>query len=118
DDFLAADWMKHEDVVIESMFATTIARLRVLGAPVRQAVPPEGYRAFGGLFSISSAVTEPSSKPATTSSTGGNRASRRQCSLRRATTTPFRRRAGASSRQVSMRTGSKASPRTGTTPGR
>lgn len=59
DDTLAADWMAHGRTVIGSMYATTIARVHALRHPVRQAAPPEGYRAFGDLFSISSEVTEP-----------------------------------------------------------
>jgi putative spermidine/putrescine transport system substrate-binding protein len=58
DDYVASDWMKHGEVLIGSAFATTIGRLRVLGVPVRQAAPPEGYRAFGDLFSISSEVKD------------------------------------------------------------
>jgi putative spermidine/putrescine transport system substrate-binding protein len=54
----AADWMTHGQVVIEPMYATTIARVHALRHPVRQAAPPEGYRAFGDLFSISSEVKD------------------------------------------------------------
>jgi len=55
----AGNWMKSGDVVIESMFATSISPLQVLRFPVRQAAPREGYRAFAGFYSISSAVTDP-----------------------------------------------------------
>ena len=51
--------MKSGDVVIESMWAVTISPLQALGFPVRQAAPREGYRAFAGVYSISSAVTDP-----------------------------------------------------------
>jgi putative spermidine/putrescine transport system substrate-binding protein len=56
---LPATWMKSGDVVIESMWAGTISPLQALDFPVRQAAPREGYRAFAGLYSISSAVTDP-----------------------------------------------------------
>ncbi len=55
----AANWMRSGSVVIESMWALTISPLQALGFPVRQAAPREGYRAFAGMFSISSAVTDP-----------------------------------------------------------
>jgi putative spermidine/putrescine transport system substrate-binding protein len=58
DSYDGSDWMTHGQVVIESMFAESIARVRAGGHPVRQAAPPEGYRAFGDLFSISSAVKD------------------------------------------------------------
>ena len=53
------NWMKSGEVVIESMWAATISPLSALGVPVRQAAPREGYRAFAGLYSISSLVTDP-----------------------------------------------------------
>ena len=53
------NWMKSGDVVIESIWAATISPLAALGVPVRQAAPREGYRAFAGIYSISSAVTDP-----------------------------------------------------------
>jgi putative spermidine/putrescine transport system substrate-binding protein len=55
----AGEWMKSGHVVIESMWGWTLSPLAALGVPVRQADPPEGYRAFAGTFSISSAVTDP-----------------------------------------------------------
>ncbi len=55
----AENWMKSGDVVIESMWAVSISPLQVLGFPVRQAAPREGYRAFAGFYSISNAVTDP-----------------------------------------------------------
>jgi putative spermidine/putrescine transport system substrate-binding protein len=55
----AENWMKSRDVVVESMWAVTISPLAALGFPVRQAAPREGYRAFAGFYSISSAVTDP-----------------------------------------------------------
>jgi len=55
----AGEWMRSGDVVIESMWAVTISPLKALGFPVRQAAPREGYRAFAGFYSISSAVTDP-----------------------------------------------------------
>jgi putative spermidine/putrescine transport system substrate-binding protein len=58
DFFQPADWMRHGEVVIESMFAISIAQLAALGFPVRQAAPPEGYRAFSGMLSISSEVRD------------------------------------------------------------
>jgi len=59
-DFAApGNWMKSGEVVIESMWAGTISPLQALGFPVRQAAPREGYRAFAGFYSISSAVTDP-----------------------------------------------------------
>jgi putative spermidine/putrescine transport system substrate-binding protein len=51
--------MKSGKVVVESMWAATISPLQALGFPVRQAAPHEGYRAFAGIYSISSAVTDP-----------------------------------------------------------
>ena len=51
--------MQSGDVVIESMWASRSRRSPALGFPVRQAAPREGYRAFAGLYSISSAVTDP-----------------------------------------------------------
>jgi putative spermidine/putrescine transport system substrate-binding protein len=59
EDRTAGKWMKSGKVVIESMWAITISPLKALGVPVRQAAPREGYRAFAGLYSISSAVTDP-----------------------------------------------------------
>ena len=41
------------------MWAVSISPLQALGFPVRQAAPREGYRAFAGFYSISSAVTDP-----------------------------------------------------------
>jgi putative spermidine/putrescine transport system substrate-binding protein len=55
----AATWMRSNEVVIESMWALSISPLAALGFPVRQAAPREGYRAFAGAYSISSAVTDP-----------------------------------------------------------
>jgi putative spermidine/putrescine transport system substrate-binding protein len=55
----AEDWMKSGKVVIETMWAPSITPLQVLGFPVRQAAPREGYRAFAIFYSISSAVTDP-----------------------------------------------------------
>jgi putative spermidine/putrescine transport system substrate-binding protein len=51
--------MRSGQVVIQSMFANLIASLAALGFPVRQTAPPEGYRAFAGMLSISSEVTDP-----------------------------------------------------------
>jgi putative spermidine/putrescine transport system substrate-binding protein len=53
------DWMLNKKVVLCTMWAAQIASLSAAGFPVRQADPPEGYRAFGGLLSISKAVTDP-----------------------------------------------------------
>ena len=53
------EWMQNKKVVVCTMYASMIASLSALGFPVRQADPPEGYRAFGGLLSISKAVTDP-----------------------------------------------------------
>ena len=53
------EWMRSKKVVLCTMYAAQIASLSALGFPVRQADPPEGYRAFGGLLSISKAVTDP-----------------------------------------------------------
>jgi putative spermidine/putrescine transport system substrate-binding protein len=55
----AGAWMQSGHVVIESMWAFTLSPLASLGFPVRQAAPREGYRAFAGIYSISSAVTDP-----------------------------------------------------------
>ena len=55
----AKTWMRSGSVVIGSMYALTISLLQAVGFPVRQAAPREGYRAFAGMFSISSAVTDP-----------------------------------------------------------
>jgi putative spermidine/putrescine transport system substrate-binding protein len=55
----AEEWMKAGRVVVGSMFALQIASLAAANVPVRQAVPREGYRAFAGLLSISSAVRDP-----------------------------------------------------------
>ena len=55
----ATDWMRSGEVVIESMWASSLSPLAGLGFPVRQAAPREGYRAWASLFSISSAVTHP-----------------------------------------------------------
>ena len=53
------EWMRSKKVVVCTMYAAQIASLAALGFPVRQAAPPEGYRAFAGLLSISAAVTDP-----------------------------------------------------------
>ena len=53
------DWMVKRKVVLCTMYAPTIVSLSALGFPIRQADPPEGYRAFAGLLSISAAVTDP-----------------------------------------------------------
>jgi putative spermidine/putrescine transport system substrate-binding protein len=53
------DWMRAEEIVLCTMYAAQIASLAAVGFPVRQAAPREGYRAFGGLLSISSAVRDP-----------------------------------------------------------
>jgi putative spermidine/putrescine transport system substrate-binding protein len=52
-------WMRAGQVVVGSLFALQIATLAAAKVPVRQAVPREGYRAFAGLLSISSAVRDP-----------------------------------------------------------
>jgi putative spermidine/putrescine transport system substrate-binding protein len=52
-------WMQAKQVVVSAMFASNISSLAAVGFPVRQAAPREGYRAFGGLLSISAAVTDP-----------------------------------------------------------
>jgi putative spermidine/putrescine transport system substrate-binding protein len=52
-------WMPAKEVVLCAMFAPAISSLAAVGFPVRQAAPREGYRAFGGLLSISTAVTDP-----------------------------------------------------------
>jgi putative spermidine/putrescine transport system substrate-binding protein len=55
----AAVEMVHEgDIVISTMFAFQISSLAARGLDVRQAAPPEGYRAFCGLLSISSEVAD------------------------------------------------------------
>jgi putative spermidine/putrescine transport system substrate-binding protein len=53
------EWMRAGEVVVSSMFGEQISSLKVLGVPVRQAAPREGYRAFGGLLIISREVTDP-----------------------------------------------------------
>jgi putative spermidine/putrescine transport system substrate-binding protein len=54
-----SDWMRAGKVVLCTMYAPDIARLRALKFPIRQSAPREGYRAFGGLMSISAQVTDP-----------------------------------------------------------
>ena len=53
------EWMLNKKVVFCTVYASHIASLSAGGFPVRQADPPEGYRAFGGLLSISASVTDP-----------------------------------------------------------
>jgi putative spermidine/putrescine transport system substrate-binding protein len=52
-------WMQAGQVVVASLFALQIASVAALRVPVHQAAPREGYRAFAGLLSISSAVRNP-----------------------------------------------------------
>ena len=52
-------WMANRDVVACTMYAAQIGSLAAIGAPIRQADPPEGYRAFAGLISISNEVRDP-----------------------------------------------------------
>jgi putative spermidine/putrescine transport system substrate-binding protein len=55
----AVGWMRSGQIVVSAMWAAQIASLAALDFPVRQAAPREGYRAFAGLMTISSAVTDP-----------------------------------------------------------
>ena len=52
------EWMQAEKVVVCTMWASQIASLVALGAPIRQAAPREGYRAFAGLLTISREVRD------------------------------------------------------------
>lgn len=45
-------------VVIQSMFAPGIARLKAMGVPVRYAAPREGYRAWHGMMCLSTHTAE------------------------------------------------------------
>ena len=56
---MATEWMRSGQVVVESMWASSISPLAALHFPVRQAAPREGYRAWASIFSISTAVTHP-----------------------------------------------------------
>jgi putative spermidine/putrescine transport system substrate-binding protein len=51
-------WMQGGRIVISSMYALQISSLVARGLPVRQAAPPEGYRAFSGMLFISSEVRD------------------------------------------------------------
>ena len=53
------DWMQAGKAVVATMYAPQISSLAALGAPIHQAAPREGYRAFAGLLMISAAVTDP-----------------------------------------------------------
>jgi putative spermidine/putrescine transport system substrate-binding protein len=52
-------WMKAGKVVVCGMDSAQNSSLAALDVPVRSAAPPEGYRAFAGVLSISAAVTDP-----------------------------------------------------------
>ena len=58
------DWLRSGKVVLCAMYAFQIALVAAASLaagddPIRQAAPPEGYRVFGGLCSISAEVTDP-----------------------------------------------------------
>jgi putative spermidine/putrescine transport system substrate-binding protein len=54
----AVKWMQEGEIVISTMFAFQISSLLALGLSFLQAAPPEGYRAFSGMLSISSEVAD------------------------------------------------------------
>jgi putative spermidine/putrescine transport system substrate-binding protein len=58
------DWMRTKEVVVCAMYAFHIESLRALDFNIHQAAPREGYRAFGGLLSVSAAVTDPAKREA------------------------------------------------------
>ena len=114
--YVASDWMTHGQVAIQSMFAMIARVPRASGHPVRQAAPPEGYRAFGDLFSISSEVKDRAKLQACYDFINWWQAGfAGSVLIRRATTTPSRRRAGDSFRPASTPTGSRDGPRSKTT---
>jgi len=51
--------MMSGEVVVEQQWTIIPIFLQTLGAPVRSAVPPEGFRGWAGALSISSNVTDP-----------------------------------------------------------
>jgi len=52
------DFMKNNEVVIESMFSPAASALNGMGIPCLYAAPKEGYRAWYGVMSLSSEVDD------------------------------------------------------------